>query len=69
MARRRLVFEELLLLQLGLLRLKGRTRGETGAKIAVDYTAEYLECLPFSLTGAQRRAIADCVADMQGRCV
>ncbi len=67
-ARRRLVFEELLLLQLGLLRLKGRTRGETGAKIAVDYTAEYLECLPFSLTGAQRRAIADCVADMQGDC-
>ena len=67
-ARRRLVFEELLLLQLGLLRLKGRTRGETGAKIAVDYTAEYLECLPFSLTGAQRRAIADCVADMRGDC-
>lgn len=66
-ARRRLVFEELLILQLGLLRLKGRTRSANAAVMAADYTEEYLGLLPFSPTGAQRRAIADCVRDMQGQ--
>jgi ATP-dependent DNA helicase RecG len=65
-ARRRLVFEELLLLQLGLLRLKGRTRSRTGAVLERDYTTDYLKLLPFTLTGAQARAIADCVRDMRG---
>lgn len=54
-ARKRLVFEELLILQLGLLRLKGRSRGETGAVIPQDYTAAYAQLLPYTLTGAQRR--------------
>lgn len=67
-ARKRLVFEELLILQLGLLRMKGRSRGETGAVIPQDYTAAYMQLLPYTLTGAQRRAIADCVRDMQGSC-
>ena len=67
-ARRRLVFEELLLLQLGLLRLKGRTRGATGAVMHTDYTEEFFRLLPFSPTGAQRRAIGDAVADMQRAC-
>lgn len=67
-ARKRLVFEELLILQLGLLRMKGRSRGETGAVIPQDYTAAYTQLLPYTLTGAQRRAIADCVRDMQGSC-
>ena len=67
-ARRRLVFEELLLLQLGLLRLKGRTRSRTGAVLTGDFTEEYVKLLPFTLTGAQTRAIADCVRDMQGEC-
>ncbi len=64
-ARRRLVFEELYLLQLGLLRLKGRGREETGARIRGDFTVEFEGRLPFRLTGAQRRAIADCVGDLQ----
>ncbi len=63
-ARQRLVFEELFLLQVGLLRMKSRSRGEAGARVTADYTAEYAARLPFSLTGAQQRAIADCVADM-----
>ncbi len=63
-ARRRLVFEELFLLQIGLLRIKSRSRGETGALMAADYTADYVAGLPFALTGAQRRALADCVTDM-----
>lgn len=67
-ARRRLVFEELLLLQLGLLRLKGRARGAAGAVIPDDYTADYWPLLPFSPTNAQRRAVADCVSDMARGC-
>ncbi len=63
-ARRRLVFEELFLLQIGLLRIKRRSRGVAGAPIAVDYTPDYVTHLPFMLTGAQRRAIANCVTDM-----
>ncbi len=64
-ARRRLVFEELLLLQLGLLGIKGRSLAETAVRIHRDYTAEFCESLPFTLTGAQSRAVADCVEDMR----
>ncbi len=63
-ARRRLVFEELLLLQLGLLGIKGRSLTTTGVRISQSYTNEFCATLPFTLTGAQRRAIDDCVADM-----
>lgn len=63
-ARRRLMFEELFILQVGLLRIKGRARGESGCVLTQDRTAEYTAALPFTLTGAQRRAIADGVRDM-----
>ncbi len=65
-ARKRLVFEELLILQLGLLRLKGRARSANAAVMAKDYSEEFYSLLPFSPTGAQRRAVADCLRDMQG---
>lgn len=65
-ARRRLAFEELLVLQLGLLRLKGRNREDNAARMVIDDTAAFEKLLPFTLTGAQKRAIADCVADLQG---
>ena len=64
-ARRRLVFEELLLLQLGLLGIKGRTLSETAVRIHREYTEEFCTSLPFSLTGAQGRAVGDCVEDMR----
>ncbi|MBQ6848834.1 MAG: ATP-dependent DNA helicase RecG [Clostridia bacterium] len=67
-ARRRLVFEELFVLQLGLLRLKSRSRRLNGAVLHRDHTPDYVAGLPFALTGAQRRAIADCIGDMQGLC-
>lgn len=63
-ARRRLIFEELFVLQLGLLRLKKGNRVQTGARIPTDYRDEFYRLLPFSLTGAQRRAIDDCARDM-----
>jgi len=64
-ARRRLVFEELLILQLGLLRLKGRSRHATAITVDQDVTDEFTSLLPFTLTGAQKRAIADCIRDLQ----
>ena len=64
-ARRRLVFEELFLLQAGLSQLKSRSRGETACLFAKDTTAAFAERLPFSLTGAQRRVIAECAADLR----
>jgi len=67
-ARRRLVFEELFVLQLGLLRLKSRSRRLNGATLNRDHTAAYTAGLPFALTGAQQRAIADCIGDMGGVC-
>ena len=63
-ARERLMFEELAVLQVGLMRLKGRARGDNGAPITRQHTDEYTTALPFTLTGAQQRAILDCVTDM-----
>lgn len=65
-ARKRLVFEELFLLQTSLLLLKNINRGRTPCVLNKDYTEEFIKALPFSLTGAQRRAINDCVSDMSG---
>ena len=66
-ARKRLIFEELLTLQLGLLKLKSKKRRESHIRIINDFTQEFLRLLPFSPTGAQLRAVKDCVADMQGK--
>ncbi len=66
-ARKRLIFEELLTLQLGLLKLKSNKKSETPLKITKDYTNEFLPLLPFSLTNAQTRVIKECINDMQGK--
>ncbi len=65
-ARQRLIFEELLTLQLGLLKLKGRNKSVTNLSIKTDYTEEFKSLLPFEMTGAQKRAIKDCLEDMAG---
>lgn len=65
-ARRRLIFDELLLLQLGLLQMKGRTETRrTACVLTKDYSAEFSALLPFQLTGAQRRAVQEAIRDMQ----
>lgn len=66
-ARKRLIFEELLTLQLGLLKLKGNKKKETPLKIKEDYTDEFTALLPYRLTNAQQRAIGQCIKDMQGK--
>ncbi len=63
-ARRRLIFEELFLLELGLLRMKTKARQSTALSMAKDYTDEFSALLPFELTGAQKRAIAEAAQDM-----
>lgn len=66
LAKRRLIFEELLLLQMGL--LNERIEGVNRASVPVekDYTREFFDSLPFEPTNAQKRAVAEAVADMQG---
>lgn len=64
-ARRRLVFEELLVLQLGLLSLKSRTRVENHLRLTQDVSEEFYRLLPFTPTNAQKRAVAEALADMQ----
>jgi ATP-dependent DNA helicase RecG len=66
LARKRLVFEELLVLQLGLLRLKSRSRDVSDLKLNCDYSSEFYPLLPFEPTGAQRRAIKEALGDMMG---
>lgn len=63
-ARDRLVFEELLILQLGLLKLKGRKRGSAGQRVERDCSDEFWKLLPFEPTDAQKRSASEAVHDM-----
>ena len=65
-ARRRLVFEELLVLQLGMMEIRRAGARENPYPIRDDHTAAFCALLPFALTGAQQRAIRDAMRDMQG---
>lgn len=65
-ARKRLIFEELLVLMLGLMSTKSMSDTQTSVRVEKDCTEEFLKYLPFELTNAQRRAINDCVNDMLG---
>ena len=65
-ARRRLVFEELFVLQLSLSFLKQRRSGQAGPVFADTACADaFLRSLPFTPTGAQKNAVAEICADMQ----
>ena len=66
-ARKRLVFEELLILQLGLLKIKSRSRSANTVLIAEDYTEDFICLLPFRLTEAQSRALSECIGDIRGK--
>ena len=68
LAKRRLVFDELLTLQLGMLMLKQRSRERSGCKMKELDIDDYYSALPFELTSSQKSAISDCVADMQKDC-
>ena len=66
-ARRRLAFDELLLIQVGVLERK-REWQERGLaqplRLPEELRRGYVESLPFALTGAQQRALAQTLADL-----
>ncbi|MBI2867429.1 MAG: DNA helicase RecG, partial [Chloroflexi bacterium] len=67
-ARRRLAFDELFLMQLGILqRRKEWRQGQPGRAITVDQEAldAFLSSLPFTLTGSQQRVLDQVLRDIQ----
>ncbi len=66
-ARRRLIFEELFCVQLGLLQMRGREERLSGAPMKAADPAAFYAALPFAPTGAQRRAVEEAFADMAGK--
>jgi ATP-dependent DNA helicase RecG len=65
-AHRRLSFDEFLLLQLGVLGARLRFRQQPARSLRADETilAPFTAALPFAMTGAQRRSLADIAADL-----
>ncbi len=64
-ARRRLSFDELLTLRLGMMRLRERVRSLTAYSMKKVDMSGFTSALPFKLTGAQSRAVSECMADME----
>ncbi|MBQ6019321.1 MAG: DEAD/DEAH box helicase, partial [Clostridia bacterium] len=65
-ARRRLAFEELLLLELGM--LASRPSNDGGVQVA-DHSAAFASLLPFRMTGAQSRAVREIMSDLSSGAV
>ncbi len=63
-AQRRLICQELLILMLGMGKLKSNSKVQTKLNLTKDYTQDFLKLLPYNLTNAQLMAIADCTDDM-----
>jgi ATP-dependent DNA helicase RecG len=66
-ARRRLAFEELLYLQIGVLQRRRTLRQATAPAFAIDLSAmqHYLNILPFAPTDAQERVIGEILRDLE----
>jgi ATP-dependent DNA helicase RecG len=65
-ARRRIAFDELLAIQVGVQTRKQEWQASGDAPVVTDHTLAdgFLETLPFQLTGAQRRVLAEVRSDM-----
>ena len=64
-AKQRLIFEELLTLSLGLSLIRAREKRRTAAKLKDDGLEAFIDGLPFELTSAQARSIAEIAADIK----
>jgi ATP-dependent DNA helicase RecG len=67
-ARRRLVFEEFFVMQMGLAMQRSKTQAEAGIAFKLDHDAlqaEMRQMLPFELTGAQKRVISEVWRDLE----
>ena len=69
LARRRLIFEELFVLACALGRIRGERVREEGLKLSVHDMSRFWASLPFSPTGAQRRAIDQALGDISSGAV
>ena len=65
LAKRRLIFEELLLLQMGLMSEKTEGGNRASVPIKNDYSVDFYSTLPFDPTNAQKRAVWEAVEDMK----
>lgn len=63
-ARNRLIFDELLLLTLGLANLKSGKKEISRKPLENDFTEDFLRLLPFKMTNAQLSALSACADDM-----
>ncbi len=63
-AKRRLSFDELFRLTIGLKFLKGRARQTTDVRILRPDLRPFVKSLPYQLTGAQKRVITEILRDM-----
>ena len=66
-ARRRLIFEELYLLQIGIFLLRGHGRRATSAPMRPLDLEPFWRSLPYAPTGAQRRATEEICHDLCGK--
>jgi ATP-dependent DNA helicase RecG len=66
-ARRRLAFDELLLIQLGVLRQRRAWQAQQGQPVQISSEAieRLLQALPFELTAAQRKALDEIINDLR----
>ena len=65
-ARERLIFEELLVLQLGLMKIGGHARSRSRFQLQSDQTEDFYRLLPFQPTEAQKRAVREAMTDLLG---
>ncbi|MBQ9980663.1 MAG: ATP-dependent DNA helicase RecG [Oscillospiraceae bacterium] len=63
-ARRRMAFEELFVLTMGLVLIKNRRDKKGGRRLRAVEMAPFMKALPYELTGAQHRCLADAIGDM-----
>lgn len=64
-ARKRLIFEELLILQIAMRKIKAKNKNYTSHILSKNYLKEFQSLLPFNLTNAQLKSVNDCISDMQ----
>ncbi|MBR5088053.1 MAG: DEAD/DEAH box helicase, partial [Ruminiclostridium sp.] len=64
-ARRRLAFEELLTLQLGLRLMKNRSKKSASVEMSDTDMSPFFAGLSFTPTAAQLRSVEECIADMK----
>ncbi len=67
LAKRRLIFEELLLLQMGLLTEKNSGATRVSVPIENDFSEDFYNSLPFEPTNAQKRAVSEAISDMKSQ--